>query len=77
MRDRGGYVWYVRKALEKSFSDMYGSWHGGVGALKKKLPEAERPRVKDFQPISSRHGQNFDPFDVIFSGFRRLTPLKP
>ena len=44
-------------------------------AAKKKLPEAERPRVRDFQPISSRHGQNFDPVEVIFSGFRRQTPL--
>ena len=24
-------------------------------------------RVGDFQPISSRPGQNFDPFEVIFS----------
>ena len=50
--------------------------HGGVGGRKKKLPEAERPRIRDFQPISSRHGQNLDPFEVIFSGFQRQTPLK-
>ena len=28
MGERGGYVWYIRKALEKGFSDMYGSWGG-------------------------------------------------
>ena len=63
------------KPLKRAFQTCMG--HGGVGGRKKKLPEAERPRVRDFQPISSRHRQNFDPFEVIFSGFRRLTPLKP
>ena len=63
------------KPLKRAFQTCMG--HGGVGGRKKKLPDAERPRVRDFQPISSRHGQNFDPFEVIFSGFRRLTPLKP
>ena len=63
------------KPLKRAFQTCMG--HGGVGGRKKKLPEAERPRVRDFQRISSRHGQNFDLFEVIFSGFRRLTPLKP
>ena len=63
------------KPLKRAFQTCMG--HGGVGGRQKKLPEAKRPGVRDFQPISSRHGQNFDPFEVIFSGFRRLTPLKP
>ena len=63
------------KPLKRAFQTCMG--HGGVGGRKKKLPEAKRPRVRDFQPISSCHGQNFDLFEVIFSGFRHLTPLKP
>ena len=29
VRDRVGCVWYIQKALEKGFSDIYGSWGGG------------------------------------------------
>ena len=28
VRDRVGCVWYIQKALEKGYSDMYGSWGG-------------------------------------------------
>ena len=37
----GGYVWYIQKALEKGFSDMYGSW-GGRCLQKKVIRPATR-----------------------------------
>ena len=81
-RARGGYVWYIQKALEKGFSDMYGSW-GGRPSQKKIIqgrPWAGPGFWAVFGPISavsSLPGQDFDPFEVIFSGFQRQTPLKP
>ena len=53
---------------------------GGYVATKKKLLEAERQRVRDFQPISSRPGQDFEPFRGHFFRFSAENPpqtLKP
>ena len=56
------------KPLKKAFQTCMG--HGGVGGRKKKLPEAKRPRVRDFQPISSRHGQNLTRLRSFFQKWR-------
>ena len=75
MTDRGGVGIPFRKALEKGFSDMYGSW-GGTWP-QKKVTGGQTSTGQGFSAVSSRPGQDFDPFEVIFSGFQRQAPLKP
>ena len=78
MKDRGGVVAYIRIALEKGFSDTYGSWggrrppRGATEARTKGVPQD----FGQFWPILTE----FEPFSVIFaaifSSFQPRTPLK-
>ena len=53
----GGNLGYILKALEKGFSDMYGSW-GGRCPHKKDM-EAPRLALSDFRRISGEIGGYF------------------
>ena len=77
MRDGGGGgdVWYIRKALEKGFSDMYGSWGGSRWYSAGNVVRSGI--LGPFFRNLRASGHDFDPVWVTFSGFWPRTPLKP
>ena len=66
VRDRVGCVWYIQKALEKGFSDMYGLWWwwwwGGGGVAAK----------KSYSAGNMDGSGNFGPFSGILKARNRI-----
>ena len=50
--------------------------HGGGRWPQKKVTGGQTSTGQGFSAISGCPGQDFDPFEVIFSGFQRQTPPK-